>query len=73
MKTMRQEGIEFRRGSAGGGNQLRQPYLKGIVPDGHYKNYPNTEHIHFYGFYLGNFPSMSFDEIDEITSILNKV
>ena len=73
MKTMRQEGIEFRRGSAGGGNQLRQPYLKGIVSDGHYKNYPNTEHIHFYGFYLGNFPSMTFDEIDEITSILNKV
>jgi CDP-4-dehydro-6-deoxyglucose reductase, E1 len=28
---MRDEQIEFRRGSAGGGNQLRQPYLKGIV------------------------------------------
>ena len=25
---MQKNGIEFRRGSAGGGNQLRQPYLK---------------------------------------------
>ena len=73
MDTMRKEGIEFRRGSAGGGNQLRQPYLRGVVPEGHYKNYPNTDHIHFYGFYIGNFPSMTFDEIDEITDILNKV
>jgi CDP-6-deoxy-D-xylo-4-hexulose-3-dehydrase len=73
MNTMQTYGIEFRRGSAGGGNQLRQPYLKGIVPDGHYLNYPNTEHVHFYGFYIGNFPSMTFDEIDSITNIINKV
>ena len=26
--TLRKKGIEFRRGNAGGGNQLRQPYLK---------------------------------------------
>ena len=25
---MKNNGIEFRRGNAGGGNQLRQPYLK---------------------------------------------
>ena len=25
---MVKQGIEFRRGNAGGGNQLRQPYLK---------------------------------------------
>ena len=30
---MREFGIEFRRGSAGGGNQMRQPYLKGIIKD----------------------------------------
>ena len=28
MQRMREEKIEFRRGSAGGGNQLRQPYLR---------------------------------------------
>ena len=28
MKRLSHNNIEFRRGSAGGGNQLRQPYLK---------------------------------------------
>ena len=73
MERMREEGIEFRRGSAGGGNQVRQPYLKGIVPDGHHKNFPNVEHIHFYGFYIGNFPDLRDEEIDQICSILNSV
>jgi CDP-6-deoxy-D-xylo-4-hexulose-3-dehydrase len=52
-KTIRDNGIEFRRGSAGGGNQLRQPYLTGIVPDGHYKDFPEVEHIHIFGYYIG--------------------
>lgn len=73
MAIMRAEGIEFRRGSAGGGNQLRQPYLHGIVPDGHYRKYPETEHIHFYGFYIGNFPDLQLDEIKKLCSILNNV
>ena len=66
-------GIEFRRGSAGGGNQLRQPYLKGIVPADHYKNFPVTDHIHFFGFYIGNFPELSTEEIDEICDVLNSL
>lgn len=73
MAKMRENGIEFRRGSAGGGNQLRQPFLKGIVPDGHYKEFPEVEHVHFYGFYIGNFPDMKEQEIDEICVILNSV
>jgi CDP-6-deoxy-D-xylo-4-hexulose-3-dehydrase len=73
MGRMREEGIEFRRGSAGGGNQVRQPYLKGIVPEGHHLAFPETEHIHFYGFYLGNFPDLQADDIDKICSILNSV
>ena len=44
-KAMDAAGIEFRRGSAGGGNQLRQHYLKGIVGPDDYKLFPNTEHI----------------------------
>ncbi len=71
MQKMRDAGIEFRRGSAGGGNQLRQPYLKGIVPDGCYREFPETEHIHFYGFYIGNFPDLRDGEVDEICKILN--
>jgi CDP-6-deoxy-D-xylo-4-hexulose-3-dehydrase len=72
MTRMKEEGIEFRRGSAGGGNQTRQPYLKNIVPENYHLNFPNTEHIHFYGFYIGNFPSMQLDEIDFITKTLNE-
>lgn len=71
MRKLRDSGVEFRRGSAGGGNQIRQPYLKGIVPEGHYLDFPNTEHIHFYGFYIGNFPNLSNEEVDEICTIIN--
>lgn len=71
MAQMRAGGIEFRRGSAGGGNQIRQPYLRGIVPDGHHRDFPETEHVHFYGFYLGNFPDLRDEEIDAICTILN--
>jgi CDP-6-deoxy-D-xylo-4-hexulose-3-dehydrase len=73
MKTLKESGVEFRRGSAGGGNQLRQPYLKNLMPPAHYEEFKNTEHIHFYGFYIGNFPSMTVNEIDEICEIINKV
>jgi len=72
MSRMTEEGIEFRRGSAGGGNQTRQPYLKNFVPDNYHLNFSNTEHIHFYGFYIGNFPSMQLDEVDYITKTLNE-
>jgi CDP-4-dehydro-6-deoxyglucose reductase, E1 len=73
MKKLRDSGVEFRRGSAGGGNQVRQPYLKGIVPNGHHLNFPETEHIHFYGFYIGNFPNLTKKEIDELCNIINSV
>lgn len=73
MKKMRDSGIEFRRGSAGGGNQIRQPYLKGIVPEGHHLQFPEVEHIHFYGFYIGNFPDLRDEEVDELCTILNSV
>jgi len=68
---MRQHGIEHRRGSAGGGNQLRQPYLKGHVADDYHKRFPIAEHIHYFGFYLGNYPELSESEISELCEILN--
>ena len=73
MNKMRESGIEFRRGSAGGGNQLRQPYLKDIVPKDYHLQFPEVEHIHFFGFYMGNFPDIKNEEIDEMCSILNSV
>ena len=65
--------IEYRRGSAGGGNQLRQPYIKKMIPKNYHLNFPNTEHIHFFGFYLGNYPSLSKEKILKLCSILNSV
>ena len=73
MKKMRESEVEFRRGSAGGGNQIRQPYLKGIVPNDHHLEFPEVEHVHFYGFYIGNFPDLRDQEVDEICTILNSV
>ena len=63
--------IEFRKGSAGGGNQLRQPYIKKIFKDIDPRSFPNTEHMHFYSMYLGNYPELSKDEIDFIAKTVN--
>ena len=68
---MKNNGVEFRRGSAGGGNQLRQPYLKKYLPEDYHLSFPNVEHIHFYGFYIGNFPDLQDFEIDTICEIIN--
>jgi CDP-6-deoxy-D-xylo-4-hexulose-3-dehydrase len=73
MEKMNEAGIEFRRGSAGGGNQTRQPYVKKLLPKNHYNTFPITEHIHFFGFYIGNFPDLKDYEIDEICIIINSV
>jgi len=72
-RQMREHGIEFRRGSAGGGNQLRQPYLQGIVPQGEYAHYPEVEHIHFFAYYIGNYPALSTERIVELCGVLNAV
>jgi CDP-6-deoxy-D-xylo-4-hexulose-3-dehydrase len=72
-KTMSRNNIEFRRGNAGGGNQMRQPYLKKFVKKENLKNYPNVEHVHDYGYYIGNYPDLSFKKIKKITKILNNV
>ena len=73
MSKMKENGIEFRRGSAGGGNQIRQPYLKNIVPENYHLDFPNVEHVHFYGFYIGNFPDLKKEEVLDICKILNTI
>lgn len=73
MKKLNENGIEYRRGSAGGGNQMRQPYMKDYVKNEDLKNYPNVEHIHFYGFYLGNYPDLSHEKVIELCKLLNEV
>ncbi|MBF0312096.1 MAG: aminotransferase class I/II-fold pyridoxal phosphate-dependent enzyme [Oligoflexia bacterium] len=71
MSSLKQAGVEFRRGTSGGGNQLRQPYLQGIVPADYYKLFPNTEHVHSFGFYIGNFPILERDLILKLCQLLN--
>ena len=70
---MKKNNIEFRRGNAGGGNQLRQPYLKPFMKNLNLKNFPNVDHVHFFGYYIGNFPSLEKHKILNICKILNSV
>ena len=65
--------IEFRRGNAGGGNQIRQPYVKKFVKNLKLKNFPNVEHVHFYGYYIGNYPQLNLKKIEKICKILNEL
>ena len=65
--------IEFRRGNAGGGNQLRQPYLKKIIKKVNFNSFKNVEHVHFFGYYIGNYPSLTFTKIKKICSIINSI
>ena len=68
-------GIEHRRGNAGGGNQLRQPYLAGIAPPKADipRLFPVIDHIHFYGFYVGNYPTLEANRIRWLCDVLNAV
>lgn len=71
VRTFRENGVEFRRGASGGGNQLRQPYLQHLSHTYDLTNYPNVDHIHFFGFYIGNYPDLNPDKIRRICSLLN--
>ena len=70
-KTLLENKIEFRRGNAGGGNQLRQPYLQKFVENVNLSNFKEVDHVHFFGYYIGNYPSLSKVKIKEICNILN--
>jgi CDP-4-dehydro-6-deoxyglucose reductase, E1 len=63
--------IEFRRGNAGGGNQIRQPYLKKYLKEYSLKNFKNVDHVHFFGYYIGNYPTLKNQKIDKLIKILN--
>lgn len=71
--AMRNENIEFRRGSSGGGSQLRQPYLKHLLPKDEHLKYPVMEHVHFFAWYIGNYPSLAQDKILKLCKFLNSI
>jgi CDP-6-deoxy-D-xylo-4-hexulose-3-dehydrase len=71
--VLKENKIEFRRGNAGGGNQLRQPYLKNYTKNINFKNFKEVDHIHFFGYYIGNYPSLKNEKILKICRILNNI
>ena len=70
--TLSQNGIEFRRGLSGGGNQLRQPYFKKYYNINH-DDFKNVDHVHHFGWYVGNYPSLEQEKIDTLLNILNNL
>ena len=71
--SLKMHKIEFRRGNAGGGNQLRQPYLRDYVKNINLNNFKEVDHIHFFGYYIGNYPSLKKNKIKKICNILNSI
>ena len=69
-KMMDYNGIEFRRGLSGGGNQLRQPYFKSKFEIS-YDEFPNVEHIHNFSWYIGNYPTLEREKLDNLIRLLN--
>jgi len=73
-KKLIDNNIEFRRGTSGGGNQLRQPYLKYYNYNFQsYKKFINAEVVHNYGYYIGNYPELKRIQILKICNILNNI
>lgn len=69
---LEQECVEYRIGTAGGGNQARQPYLKNynfkIVGE-----LKNSNFIHDNALYIGNHTELEADMIKELCNRLNNV
>ena len=65
---LKQNGIEFRRGLSGGGNQLRQPYFRNS--DVNLDEFPCIEHIHHFSWYIGNYPTLEIEKINNLIELL---
>ena len=66
---LRDNGIEFRRGLSGGGNQMRQPFFKSKYNE--FSDFPVIEHIHNFSWYIGNYPGLEREKIDFLLEVLN--
>ena len=72
-EELKKANIEFRRGNAGGGNQLRQPYIKNLKKKYKLSNFKHVEHMHFFSCYIGNYPTLKLKKIKQICMILNSI
>ena len=66
---LRDNGIEFRRGLSGGGNQMRQPFFKSKYNE--FSDFPVIERIHNFSWYIGNYPGLEREKIDFLLEVLN--
>lgn len=73
MQALSAEKVEYRRGTSGGGNQLRQPYLKRILGQQDLSRFPEVDYVHFFGFYIGNYPSLEEEKILGLCRLLNSI
>ena len=67
-KALTDNGIEFRRGLSGGGNQVKQPYLIG---DFRHVELPVMDYVHHFSWYIGNYPDLEREKIDTLLEVLN--
>ena len=70
-KLLDEENVEFRVGTAGGGNQSRQPYLEKYEIITHDLN--NVNHIHDYALYVGNHTELKKEQIINLCRRLNEI
>lgn len=73
IEAFRREKVEFRRGTAGGGNMTRQPYVQKRYPNLKPSDFPNAEYIHENGVYIGNYPDLEESKIAALCSLLNSL
>ena len=62
--------VEYRIGTAGGGNQAKQPYLEKY--DYYAGDLPNYDYIHEFALYVGNHTELETEQIIELCHKLNE-
>ena len=68
---LEEQNVEYRVGTAGGGNQARQPYLDKYDFIAH--DLSNVDHIHDFGLYIGNHPELVDEDIVNLCKELNNL
>ena len=71
-ELLEKEKVEYRLGTAGGGNQALQPYLKKF-PHRVEGNLPIVNYIHSNSLYIGNHPELTEEQIIDLCKKLNDV
>jgi CDP-6-deoxy-D-xylo-4-hexulose-3-dehydrase len=69
--SLRAARVEFRRGTSGGGNQIRQPYMRRLFPELNPQDFPRVDHIHSFGWYIGNYPDLDASLIPRLCALVN--